>query len=84
MSVLVKEICEDIKKNPEKWKPNDIHNGIERDNVEIYGYGNTKLLSCIHIRVNGRDTYASYMDKWNLESVVLWWYKNCNLEAYKS
>lgn len=83
MSVLVDEICKDIKKNPEKWKPNNNHNGLEKDNVEIFGYGNTKLFSIININVNGKITYSSYTDKWKLESTVIWWYKNCTLSAYK-
>ncbi|BFM16241.1 hypothetical protein R50073_24240 [Maricurvus nonylphenolicus] len=84
MSKFAAEIRDSIYAEPEKWNPTRNsyrHNGIEKDGVKVFDYGNTKLLSVISVEVKGSDVKTTYRDRWSLEKAVLWWYKNCDVKA---
>ena len=84
MQRYVKDVIADIKDNPSKWCP--VHDayvgftGIARDSVEIIGYGNTRLLSIVYLRVHGQALSLSYLDKWAIESAVKAWCKKAPIE----
>ena len=80
MSKFVNEILEDIKNEPTTWK--DYRGwGVEKGNIQIYGYGNTKLLSICSVKINDKEMPVTYMDRWRMEKVVGEWYKNMELKT---
>jgi len=90
MSKPVNEVVADIYKNPETWAPETFHkngaggySGIKKDNIRIYGMGNTKILSIIHIHFNDSDFPTSYIDQYRLEKACLWWYEQAPKTAFK-
>ncbi len=82
MSKFVDEILQDIKDNPNTFT--DIGgNGIKKDNIEISGYGNTRVLSIIHVFINNKDIPKSWLDNWRLEVAVQQWYRTVSLDTLK-
>lgn len=80
MSVFVDEIIKDLKENPTTFK--DYYGeGVQKDNVKISGYGNTRLLSITNININGKDIPTTYTDNWNLEAAIKNWYKTVSLNV---
>lgn len=81
MTLLVKEIVEDIRANPSSWTATNTLCGVMKGGIRVDGKGNTRLLSIINLYINGV-WYIDLtgMDKFKLESAVLWWYKRCPLE----
>jgi hypothetical protein len=80
MSNYVRELLKDISSNPETFK-DYFGNGIEKDNIRITGFGNTRLLSCITVRINNKDIPTSYIDKWRLETAIKKWYRTVSLKT---
>ena len=83
MSKYIDEIIKDIKANPETYK-DYAGRGLEKGNISISGFGNTKLLSIIHVYIKSKDMPTSYIDLWRLETVIKWWYRNCNLDIIRA
>jgi len=79
MSKFATQLAQDIRSNPDSWQPCKGFYGISKENVQVWGYGNTKLLSVINVEIKGSDVALTYLDKWRLEREVLWWYANCNI-----
>ena len=80
MSKFVNEIIKDLKENPQTFK--DYHGyGVQKDNVIVYNYGNTRVLSVISVSVNGKDIPTSYIDNWRLEVAIKNWYKTVPLSV---
>jgi hypothetical protein len=80
MSTFVNEIIKDLKENPQTFKDYNGY-GVQKDNVIVYNYGNTRVLSIVRVSVNGKDIPTSYMDKWRLEVVIKNWYKTVPLSV---
>jgi hypothetical protein len=86
MSKFVDEIVESINTDPRSWAPHHgmysrRNDGLKKGGLEIEGYGNSKLLSIIHLNVGGIRTTLTYSDKRRLESAVSWWYETAPLSA---
>ena len=79
MSKYVDEILEDLKNKPETFKDYNGF-GVQRDNLIISGYGNTRVLSCIRVHINDKWIPSSYIDGWRLEVAIKNWYKNSPLK----
>ena len=80
MSKYVNELIEDIKTNPTSWR--DFKGcGIQKDNIIIYNYGNSKYLSVICVSINSEDMPTSYIDLWRLEVTIKNWYRNISLNT---
>lgn len=82
MSKYVDEIIKDIRDNPNSWKRLDTGNcydGIQKGNIKLTQYGNTRLLSIINVEIDNVRQRKTYLDSWRLESAVTWWYKNIGL-----
>lgn len=78
MSKFVEELIEDIKSNPKTWI--DYYGvGIKKDNIVIYGYGNTRMLSVTTVEINGYSVPTTYFDNWKLEVTIGKWYKKIGL-----
>ena len=80
MSQFVDEIIKSIKENPTEWKDYRGY-GLEKGNIIIFGYGNTKLLSICHVKINDKVMPTTYIDCWNLEGAVGNWYKTVKLNT---
>lgn len=80
MSKFVDEILESIKKEPTTWKDYNAC-GVEKGNIKIYGYGNTKLLSICSVKINDKEMPVTYMDRWRIEKVISEWYRTVKLET---
>ena len=83
MSKFVDEILEDIKTNQNSWSKNnraEHGRGIKKDNIIIAFYGNSPLLSIIDVYIDNQRMPLTYMDRWDLEKAVGWWYRNIDLE----
>ena len=79
MSKYVSELIKDIKDNPTSWV--DYHGeGIQKGDVIIYNYGNTRFLSVISILIKEKDIPATYIDLWRLEVTIKNWYKIIGLK----
>ena len=79
MSKYVSELIKDIKDNPTSWV--DYHGeGIQKGDVIIYNYGNTRFLSVIRILIKEKDIPATYIDLWRLEVTIKNWYKIIGLK----
>ena len=82
MSKFIEEIIKDLKDNPETWR--DVKGGcIEKDEILISCFGNTRVLSVISVFINGQDIPTSYIDRWRLEVAVNNWYKTIPLDVLK-
>lgn len=81
MSKFVSDIIDDISKNPREWfATKKGMNEIAKDNVNIWGYGNTRFFSIIHIYIDGYDMPITSLDKYRLEVTAGKWFKNCPLD----
>lgn len=81
MTKLVKEVVEDIRANPSSWTATNTLRGVMKGGIMVDNFGNTRMLSVIHLYINGENFRAmTGTDKFKLESVVMWWYKQCPLE----
>jgi hypothetical protein len=81
MSQFVNEILNSIYSDRNIWKKYANGTGIEKENIKIFNFGNTKLLSVVHVEIEHQDIPLTYTDKWKLEKAVGWWYKNVELET---
>ncbi len=84
MSVIVKEIVEDIRSNPKKWFRHSMGGLTNNEGVYFSSCGNTWLLSIITFKVNDiPDLWVglSFIDKIRLERVYKWWLKNIPLSV---
>lgn len=90
MSRYVTEIVNDVRANPDSWEYEHDLDGIHKDGISLYGHGNTKLMSISKILAKDHDSFdyshptMSYMDCYRVESALLWWFKNCNLDQIKN
>ena len=80
MSKYVDELLQDIASNPETFK-DYFGNGIEKGDIRISGFGNTRLLSVINVRINNKTIPTSYIDKWRLETAIKKWYRTVSLKV---
>jgi len=80
MSKFVNEIIKDLKENPQTFKDYQGF-GVQKDNVIVYNYGNTRFLSIISVSVNGKHIPTSYIDNWRLEVAIKNWYKTVPLSV---
>lgn len=80
MSKFVNEIIESIRNEPTSWKDYKAC-GVEKGNIIVYGFGNSKLLSICSVVLNGKEMPTNYMDRWRLEKVIGEWYRNAKLET---
>ena len=80
MSKYVDELLKDIASNPETFK-DYFGNGIEKSNIRISGFGNTRLLSVISVRINNKTIPTSYIDNWRLETAIKKWYRTVSLKV---
>ena len=79
MSIFVKEILNNIYNEKNSWEKDPSQGGIRNNRIKIYNFGNSKLLSIIHVKVDNQDIPLTYMDKYRLEKAVGWWYQNVEL-----
>lgn len=80
MSKFIDEIIADIKTNPDLWQDNEGW-GVKKDNIEIWGYGNTCVLSIVSVRINGKDMPTDYVGRFKLERTISNWYKTVSLKT---
>lgn len=80
MSKFVKEIIEDLKYNPETFKDYK-GQGVEKGNIIIKDYGNTRVLSVVDFIINGQDMPTTYIDRWKLEVAIQNWYASVSLKV---
>lgn len=80
MSKYVNELIKDLSDNPTSFKDYN-GSGVEKGNVIISSYGNTRMLSVINIRINGKRIPASYIDLWKMEVAISKWYKTVSLHT---
>lgn len=80
MSKFVDEILKDIKENKNSWVKCSYGTGIKKDTIVVDNYGNSALLSIVHVLINNQDMPLTYMDRYRLEKAVGWWYRNIDLE----
>jgi hypothetical protein len=80
MSKFVDELLKQIYNEKDTWKKYANGTGIEKSNIKIYNFGNTKILSVVSIDIEGQDMPLTYMDRYKLEKAIGWWYKNISLE----
>lgn len=80
MSSYINEIVNDIKVNPTQWKHYK-GRGLQKDNIIISGFGNSKLLSICMVEINGTQMPTTYIDCWKLEAIVGEWYRTVNLKT---
>lgn len=78
MSKYVDEILKDLKDNPETFKDYE-GQGVEKGNIIICLYGNTRVVSIIDVYINGKNMPTSYIDLWRLETAIKYWYRNISL-----
>ena len=84
MSKFVDEIIDDIKTNPKRWISVN-GDGLSDGKFWIKGYGNTAILSCIDVVVNGHRVVISYCDRYRLEKTITWWYRQaCIVDLLKT
>ena len=82
MSRFIEEILKDLKDNPETFM--DYHgNGVQKGNIKIYQYGNSRMLSRLRVYINGKDIPTSYIDRWRLEAAITKWYRSVSLDVLK-
>lgn len=80
MSKYVDEILKDLNDNPTSFK--DYHGqGVEKGNIIISQYGNTRVLSVINVHINGKSMPTSYIDLWRLEVAIKKWYRTVSLKV---
>lgn len=80
MSKYVDEIIQDLNKNPNSFK--DYYGqGVQKRNIKISQFGNTKMLSIINLEINGKSMPTSYLDLWRLESAIKKWYRSVPLKV---
>ena len=78
MSNYINQILKDIEHDPTSFR--DYQGcGIEKGNIVISQYGNTRLLSIIDVHINGKRIPTSYIDKWRLETAIKNWYETIPL-----
>ena len=80
MSKYVNEILTDLKENPQTFK-DYCGRGVQKENVIIYNYGNTRVFSVISVSVNGKVIPTSYIDNWRLEVAIKNWYATVPLSV---
>ncbi len=80
MSKYIDEIIADIKQNPQNWMDYKA-NGVQKGNIIVNLYGNSKLLSVINVRINNKEMPTKYIDRWRLEAVIKWWYESVSLKT---
>ena len=72
-----------IRNNPEKWVRHAERygkcDGIQNGKVVIENIGNSRLLSVCSVVINGETMILTYSDRWKIESVTIWWYRQCTL-----
>ena len=69
MSKFIDEILKDLEDSPETFK--DYHGqGVQKGSIRVYEYGNTRVLSNIHVSINDKDIPTIYTDKWRLEVAI--------------
>jgi len=78
---VVDDIIKDMKKNPLTWV-SFADSAIKKENLELSCYGNSRVLSVIHLFINEHDTPIGYSDRWNLEVAMKKWFKQAPLENY--
>jgi hypothetical protein len=94
MSKFVKELLHSIYQDKDSWSQYaaivridgfsiPYKTGIERNNVIIYNYGNSAILSIIRVKIENKDVRLTYWDCYKLEKAVTWWYKNVTLETLR-
>lgn len=80
MSKYVDEIIESLKTNPTHWKDYK-GEGVEKGNIIVKGYGNTRILSVTNVYINDKWMPTSYIDNWKLEVAIMNWYRTVKLET---
>jgi len=80
-SKAVRELVSFIKSYPDLFKANSA-DGFESSRFKISQVGNTRLLSIVRLEIDGKKFPLSSRDKWALEVVALWWFKNVPLNGY--
>lgn len=80
MSEFVNEILENIKNEPTTWRDYDAY-GVQKGNIKIYGFGNSKLLSICSVKINGKEMPVTYMDRWRMEKIIDEWYRTVKLKT---
>ncbi len=79
MSLFVDQIVKDLKENPNTFTRYG-RNGVQKENLIITGYGNTKMFSLIDVIIKTKNIPLTYCDRWKLEGAVKNWYKSIPLE----
>ena len=80
-SKVVKDLISLIYSSPDLFKANDIY-GFHSERLEISFTGNTRVLSAVTLKIEGKTFPMTYCDKWALEVAALWWFKNVPLSQY--
>lgn len=84
MNQYVKDIIKDMEENHDNWFSTS-GDSIQKDNINISNYGNTRFLSVIHVEINNEDQYynLSYIDSWFLEVAMKKWFQRCGLKNFR-
>ena len=80
-SRAVRELIELIHGSPELFRANKM-DGFESEMFSITLSGNTRVLSIIRLKIDGKNFPLTYSDSWALEVAALWWFKNAPLKQY--
>lgn len=83
MSRVANEIYKDIKNNPEKWTPVMglfTYNGLQKEDIKIVSCEYPRVVSLLEIKIKDKRICCSYMDRWRLQGLVAWWYRNCSVK----
>lgn len=80
-SKAVRQLISFIHSSPDVFRANDRY-GFESQKFKITFTGNTRVLSIVHLKMDGKDSPLSYRDKWALEAAALWWFKHVPLNEY--
>lgn len=80
MSKFVSEIIDSIKNEPTSWKDYKGF-GCQKEDIIVYGYGNTRVLSTCGVKINDKTMPLTYIDKYRLDKAVSNWYKTVSLKT---
>ena len=82
MSKYITEIIKDLRDNPETFKDYE-GCGVQKEDIVVCQYGNTRSLSVISVLVNGKSMPTTYIDLWRLEVAIGRWYKTISLDVIR-
>lgn len=80
MSKFVNEILIELKQTPESFKDYN-GEGVQKNNIIVYQYSNSRVFSLIEVSVNNKNIPLSYIDRWRLESGIKNWYRTVSLKT---